>query len=182
MKLYKSWTMVLALAGAMAAPLYGCSSDDVDTSKKSTNKDKDAGDDDKGGEGGNAGEDGDDGEGGQGGEGGNDGTGGNGDTDPTNETCAEMSNEQACVDCCDDLHPEGSEIFNAAIEEFFCGTSGVCKTECATTLCQGQKQVDQGCYDCYNANQAGAQTHLQAVCGQSQECVTYNNDCLLGCQ
>lgn len=188
MKLYKSWTMVLALAGALAAPLYGCSSDDVDTTKPK--KDKDAGtdkegDDDKGGdggEGGNAGEDGGgegegEGEGGQGGEGG----AGGGNNPVTDATCAELSGE-SCVDCCEGLYPEGSAIFNAAFDEFFCGASGACKTECAATLCQGQKQVDQGCYECFNANQAGAQSHLQSVCGQSQDCVDFNNNCLLGCQ
>jgi len=159
MKTYKYWTMILAIGAAMAAPLAGCSSDDVETNKggKSKNTDDKDGDDD--GKGGSGGEDNTDGEGGDGGddntdgEGGNGGEGGGGDQTSCsgqftgNATCDDCINAQCCTqkEACAD----GTACFTllACISQS-CSTAADL-TACVQANCP--EAATQEAVDAYNA-------------------------------
>lgn len=182
MKNFKYWTLVLAIAAGATAPLYGCSSDDVDTSGKKKNTDAgsdddgDAGDEDgDGGEGGSGGEDGD-------GDGGNGGDGGSGGGPVTDATCTAMGAE-ACVTCCEGLYPDGAEVFNDAADACLCGASGLCKDECATTFCQGDKMVPADCYSCLNDddNVETCGQQIGAACGPVPSCMNFYQNCYSKC-
>lgn len=169
MKNFKYWTMILALGAAMAAPLYGCSSDDVDTPNKGGKDKTDAGtdaDDD--------GEDGDGGEGGSGGEGGN-GDGGNGGEGGSGgapgTTCSGPYTGNAACDtcinegCCDEKEAcgEGSPCLalNDCLLEKCDGAPDV--SACAQQQCGPELQAGYTDFDALSKCLCGAT--CQGVCG-----------------
>lgn len=190
MKTYKNWMTILAIGAAIAAPLYGCSSDDVETNKGKTNNaggsggsdeaDSGAEDETDSGTEEDAGDEGDgDDNGGAGGGDNNGGSGGGG--EPQGDEACIQQGGQACVMCCAELYPTGAQVFDSALISCLCTNPGVCQTECAS-LCGGG-QPDQTCVNCANGNTA-QQTCGQVVgqaCSQSQDCLDFYQNCYQHC-
>lgn len=164
MKTYKYWTMILAIGAAMAAPLYGCSSDDVETNKggnknaggsggDDSNGDGGSGGDDSNGDGGSGGEGGSGGDGGDGGNGGEGGSGGNPGTTcnfqfqgDTAGTCSACGN----ANCCDELMACDQGTPCAAL--MACIDANKCTTQdCITANCAAEIQAGGNDYNALGA-------------------------------
>lgn len=63
-------------------------------------------------------------------------------------SCSAASKRSACVTCCQDQHPAGYKVFEAATLQCACA-AGICADACATTACAATpKKPDATCQQC----------------------------------
>ena len=73
----------------------------------------------------------------------------------------------ACWDCCDQAHPEG-ELWVETFDKCVCVSPGICRTQCATSLCAGG-QPSAACELCLE-NAAQCETQATTACNAVPGC------------
>lgn len=95
-------------------------------------------------------------------------------TTPTNAaTCGAKSGYEACMDCCTGGKPEAVKAGQEAFRTCLCGTSGACKTECATDLCatdEANAQESQACADCLKNKGQSCIESADTACEADADC------------
>ncbi len=104
------------------------------------------------------------------------GGGGGSDTDAggggTNASCGDATSANACVQCCDQQTPGGLDVFDQALEQCGCASTG-CKSVCGSNFCGGNDASD-ACNTCLQdncLNQAAEACGNDSKCAQAVQCV-----------
>jgi hypothetical protein len=101
-----------------------------------------------------------------------------------------MSTNATCSQCCVQLHSAGQTTAVNALTSCACGTSGVCKTQCATEFCaKANTTAGDACDTCIqnslspDAGAAGCYNQFATACTNDPDCVALygNTGCLSGC-
>ncbi|CAN5796877.1 hypothetical protein BH09MYX1_BH09MYX1_50550 [soil metagenome] len=95
------------------------------------------------------------------------------------DDCSKLAKAQ-CQQCCIQAHPNVVILQTEAIK-CACQTPGLCKTDCAATLC-AQKGADQTCSACIQSADAGnCLQQAAAACASDNDCAQ-GIQCGQGCK
>ena len=98
------------------------------------------------------------------------------------DKCSGQSSMQACQQCCAQEEQSAYGAFQNAL--LACGCKeGVCKTQCATTLCAATPQNPSAeCQTCLGQSQSGAcRADMEKVCGAGGACAPFSQCVESGC-
>lgn len=98
-----------------------------------------------------------------------------GDPAPTAGACAGEASFDACVTCCSNAHPDGSDTFYGTYVMCLCETAN-CGLECGTTLCDpvAPTQADAACSACIQAQGNNCQADVSAACSADPDCIAFD--------
>lgn len=90
--------------------------------------------------------------------------------------CAGESTFDACLTCCSNAHPDGSDTFYGSYIDCLCQPAN-CGLDCDVSLCDpiAPTQPDAACDACIQAQGNSCQAAVSAACSADPDCIAFDS-------
>jgi hypothetical protein len=107
-------------------------------------------------------------------------TDGAADAAQTDESCAAMTRQPDCIDCCDQIHAAGVLAYLGYLQACVCAHNSPCQTACAKDICAGPPEPPPGglpagaCAACISSGSVQCGGAIAAACSTNADCKAFS--------